>query len=106
MPHQAIQGVTNEMHTTILMDRARKHRALLHNQPYESPIVVAGSRTDARIDESELILFKLLVQFGLISPEEQIEEIGDVSAEEAALNATSPYLSISTDRQVIEIPYN
>lgn len=98
-----------ETQALIMADRARKHRALLHNQPCNSEHTTSESQLarDTRIEESELILWKLLVQFGKIKPDEEIEEIAAITPDELAGwgDLNKPYLSITTNLQTIELPY-
>lgn len=98
-PYPAWLDLTPEQRA-VLMDRARKHRSLLHNQPQ-----VTGNSC---VDESEIILDLLLRRYSIIRDDEQIEEIAAIVPEHAEgwgkLN--DPYLSITTNLQVIELPYS
>lgn len=95
----------------ILTDRARKHKALLHNQPIDIGQMnrhtgfYDEADVDTRVEESEVILDQLLRRYSCILPDEQIEEIAAVDKDEAALNVIEPYLSITTNLQTIELPY-
>lgn len=85
----------------IIRDRATKHRSLLHNQP-SARTLWDGPETDTRIEESELILDSLLRRYGVMAPEEGIEEIAAVAAD----GPSAACLVIQTERQTIFIAYN
>lgn len=90
----------------ILSDRARKHKALLHNQPHFASTTDGQDRMrDTRVEESEVILDTLLRLYSLISGDEQIEEIAAVEATDEPWDQTPAHLCITTNLQILEIPY-
>lgn len=101
MTYPAWLDLTPE-YRTVLVDRARKHKALLHNQA-----IGEEATEDSRVQESEIIIDQLLRRYSMIQADEQIEEIAAIDEDNAPgwgqLN--DPYLSIKTNLQTIELPY-
>lgn len=92
----------------ILTDRALKHKALLHNQPHHASTTdEQDQQRDTRIEESEVILDQLLRRYSCIRRDEQIEEIAAIEAGNLGGRGqlNDPYLSITTNLQTIELPY-